>query len=334
MPPKSSKKSQVDTPTDESPEKSEVEKVSNGEKSQKKKFVPPKLPEEYASLKKSKDENLVSPEDFDINRVIYSEIKVEDVGNGISGKRINIFYRYDDETYGRLIIDAPEGFSFGVREINDSTTKKLAGYSVSYQLRDMEGWRDDQTKMHEILSQIYESVLDHLYEKRVQLGKKQAWKTRDSVAGSLKNPVYYPLFPKGHEHEGDVDEEKSPSLSIKLLSSKKSKSGEIEISTKFYDAKDSNNVLDPMTLIDQRGRIVPAIVVDCIWLGANSSLMIKCYEADFDAQHYDGRKRLRKPRKVVETKAKSTKDLLDNTDENDGEDNGSQGNNEYDVDQE
>lgn len=329
MPPKSSKKSSQSVPTKNSSD-DEKEITSTVDKSAtKKKFVQPKLPDEYSALKRSKDFQIIHPNDFDLDRVIYSVPKVEDIGDGLTAKRINIFYKYDDETYGSLIFDAPKCFSFGIKEILDKKTKATAGYSLSYQLRDMDGWRDDQTKFHEVFNQLYDYSVQHVFDNRVSLGKKRLWEAVGSVRSVLKNPIYYPVFPEGNPREGDVDEDKSPNLSVKLLTRKVKNS--LEITTKFYDANNSDIPIDPTTLIDQRMNVEPAIIVDCLFFGSAVSYMVKCFEADVERVEFSGRKRLR-PKKVVETQAKTYGDILDD----DGADNEDKEKeeNEYEVDQE
>jgi hypothetical protein len=270
---------------------------------EKKKFTPPQLPAEFAQLKKTEDQ-VISPDEFDLSRVIFSKIKEEDIGDGVVARRVTLFYQYSESTYGRLILDAPRGFSFGIKPIIDKMKKTVAGYSVSYQLKDREGWREDQVKFVDTWNTLFDHCLQWAFDNRVPLKKAQAWKTKDAVGGALKNPIYYPVTP-----EGEIDEDKSPSLSIKLLTRKVG--DDVEITTKFYNEHNTDEEMNPMNLIEQRMNITPAIVMDCLYFGSAVSYMCKAYECDVEVMEAGGRRRLRRPNHVSVSQAQTSKDLLE-----------------------
>lgn len=281
--------------------------ASAGEAKDKKKFIAPKLPDEYANLKKVGDQ-VTSVDSFDLSRVIISKVKEEDIGDGVVARRVTFFYRYSDDTYGRLILDAPRGFSFGIKQIIDKIKRTIAGYSVSYQLKDREGWRDDQVKFVDTWNSLFDYAVQWAFDNRVALKKATAWKTKESVTGALKDPIYYPTFPAGHEREGEVDDDKSPSLSIKLLTRRAA--GEVEITTRFYNENNTDEQIDPMNLIDQRMNLTPAIVIDCMYFGSTVSYMVKAYECDVSVVSSAGPRRLRKPNHVSVSTAQTSRDLL------------------------
>ena len=192
------------------------------------------------------------------------EFKVKD--SNIKYKRIPIEISYGNNKKGRLVIETPTLFSFGVSEKKNQETKKLVGYSVPVCL-----WgKDSQPNEKE---QAFFDVINNIYSITTNFLESEYG---PDVASSLASPFYYKqveVVDKKGKKKTKKDTSVAPVLYAKVIYSEKSK--KILSLFKTKGGKDVN----PLKYIDQYCNVKMALVIEGVFISKTvTSLQIKVYE--------------------------------------------------------
>lgn len=207
---------------------------------------------------------------FDAKRIIFSKPEVGNIPGSLSKltfKRIRIAVRNLDGTIGDLILATPPNLMcFGLQESTDQGTGKVNGYQFPMVLWNRNQPTDDEKLFTQVIHNISDACKDHLVKHRDEIEKY------DLEMNDLKkfNPLYYKM------EKGKIVEGKGPMFYIKTLVSKKEEG--IKINTVFTD-EDTNEIMDPLDLMNKRCYVQGAIKVESIFIGTKISLQAKLYEA-------------------------------------------------------
>jgi hypothetical protein len=251
-----------------------------------KKKEPELTPDELIKTLK-KDKQIVDQTTFDPSRIIFSDaIKntKTDARTGNSttvGYRSNISYRYDDETYGPLLLFFDqEAQSYGVT-LNHNDKDELTGHSISFVIHDNANPTQVEKQFLRTIQAIYEAACTHIVEHQLEL----CFRTNDA---SIGNQFSLPLNPKDPSTK-EVDYTKR-NLKIypklfefpnKKKDGKEVESGEpFRVVTQFYSYDDPDETIKYSDLIDVWGYARPLIGVESIWCGSNraASMQLKVHE--------------------------------------------------------
>lgn len=215
-------------------------------------------------MSKERINQLSSAEDYDVNRMVFSDPQVGSVPNTpIVFKRINISTLNKDGSIGDLIIPTGRVFSFGVSENVDPATKKVNGHVLPLCLYNRDGPTQDEKIWVETFDRIVEHCKKYLIDNREELEKYEL------DANDLKkfNPVYW------KREKGKIVEGTGPTLYAKLIASKKHN----KIMSMFYD--ENEETVDPLSLLGKYCYVNAAIKIESIFLGNKISFQVKLYEA-------------------------------------------------------
>jgi hypothetical protein len=243
-----------------------------------------------------KDVRLVPIDEWDWDRVVFSEPVKKDIPDG-SGKyqRVFISYRYDDKTIGPAIVGIGKHYCFGVQPDNvdkdgkplkDDTgkPKPLRGYRVPVVLTGQTPEKPDPTPEEEVEMQFFEEwrnqVIAYACNNKKALGKGS--KPDTYFEGQVGELLYYK-----RDKEGNPEEGVSPKLYTNLIYFTKSK----ECGTKFYGPGDKE--INPLTMINKHFHIEANIRFDSIYIGGKSiSLQHRVYDASVYPKTTEPKKRL------------------------------------------
>lgn len=207
---------------------------------------------------------------FDTKRIIFSKPEVGNIPGAISKltfKRIRIATRNLDGTIGDLIMATPPGLlCYGLQEQTDPSNGAVNGYQFPLVL-----WnRNDPSTQEKAFTDTIHRISDLC--KEYLIAHKEEIEKYDLEMNDLKkfNPLYYKM------EKGKIVDGKGPMLYIKTLSSKKPEG--IKIHTIFTD-ETTNEVIDPMDLMNKRCYAQGAIKFESIFVGNKISLQVKLFEA-------------------------------------------------------
>lgn len=241
----------------------------------------------------SKKMQLSVASEYDVKNMIFSKPEVNTIPGGsipISYKRISIGTIYDDGSTGDLILPTERLFSFGIQKQKAFEAGKPDTYIMPLCLWTKDAATAEEKIWTDLFDKIVEKCKDHLVEVRDELGKY------DLEKSDLKklNPLYWKRGDKGKIIEGV-----GPTLYIKLIqrNPKKLENGEMsegKIITNFYD-EDTDEPLDPMSLIGKYCYIRGAVKVESIFIGNQISLQLKLYEAYVHIVEMGSRRLLSRP---------------------------------------
>ena len=206
--------------------------------------------------------------DFDVSKIMFSEPETKSIPNSpISYNRINISYENSDGSVGDLIVPTEHLFSFGLQENTDMNSGKVNGYSIPLVLWNKNGATDAEKLFIDTIETISDTCQDHILSDDVKdkVGKY------DLDKSDLKkfNPIYR------KREKGKIVEGRSPCLYPKVIVNKKD--GGLRINTFFVDSN-TNEDIDPMTLIEKRMHCTCGIKIESIFVGRTISLQVKVYE--------------------------------------------------------
>jgi len=231
-------------------------------------------------------DSLTQPSGYDTKQMVFSKPVTNTIptkkGPPITYQRINITTKGKKE----LIFPTPKVFSFGVSENTDPTSGRITGFVLPLVLFERDGASEEEKEFVETLEKIIEHCKNHVLDKKDELEKY------DLTRGELKkigNALYYP------SEKGKRIKDRSPVLYSKLLTNKSRE----KITSGFYDAN-TDEVLDPMTLIGKRCHVVAALKVESIFIGRVITIQFKCREANIELHNY-GHQRLLAHKKVTTT---------------------------------
>ena len=208
---------------------------------------------------------LTSADGYDVNRMVFSEPQINSVPNTpIVYKRIAISTLNSDGTIGDLIIPTEQVFSFGVSENVNPETKKVNGHVLPLCLYNRDGATHAEKTWVDTFDRIVEHCKKHLVDNREEIEQY------DLTMNDLKklNPMYW------KREKGKIVEGTGPTLYAKLIASKKHN----KIMSMFFEAN-SDNEIDPLTLLGKYCYTKAAIKIESIFLGNKISLQVKLYEA-------------------------------------------------------
>jgi len=204
---------------------------------------------------------------FDINNVIFEKVKTMTTAAEIKYQRIFLKYKYDDGTIGKISIRTPALFSYGIQE-NRSQTNTLDSYTLPITMYDkMVGQTEAEAKTIEIFESCLKLIKTHLKKSDV----KDALNKYEMDADVDQMDIFY-----RKKDKGVVLPDIPPTLYPRLLTSyEKSRDPPVppKIVTGFFDSDDEP--IDPMTLVNERCRVVCDIGIDNIYIGAKPSIQVK-----------------------------------------------------------
>ena len=131
------------------------------------------------------------------------------------------------------------------------------------------------------LSRFFRNAKKHLNKPDV----KQALKKRDLYTEGMD------IFYRKPNKNGDVTLKLYSKLDTEFIDKKATSVKKPEITTKFFDSE-TNEPIDPATLIDQRYKVRAAINVGYIRIAAKPSIQLYAREAIVHEKHCDGNERL------------------------------------------
>ena len=216
------------------------------------------------SSKGERDNQLVSVNDYDVNRMIFSEPQSGSVPDTpIVYKRIAISTLNPDGSVGDLLLPTDELFSFGVSENIDPVSKKVNGHVLSLCLWDKTNPTAEQKAWTTTFDNIVEHTKSHLLESKDEIEQY------DLTSNDLKkfNPLYW------KREKGKIVEGTGPTLYSKLIASKKNN----KIMSMFFTPDDQP--VDPMTLLGKYCYVKAVIKIESIFIGSKITLQVKLYES-------------------------------------------------------
>jgi hypothetical protein len=216
----------------------------------------------------SSSTQLTNCADFDVSKIMFSEPETKSIPNTpISYNRINISYENNDGSMGDLIIPTEHLFSFGLQENTDMTSGKVNGYSIPLVLWNKNGATESETLFVDTIEAISETCQEHVLSDDI----KEKVGKYDLVKSDLKkfNPIYR------KREKGKIVEGRSPCLYPKVIVNKKD--GGLRINTFFVDSN-TNQDIDPLTLLEKRMHCTCGIKIESIFVGRTISLQVKVYE--------------------------------------------------------
>ena len=210
---------------------------------------------------------LSSYENLTQENIIFKEAKEFKVKDSkIKYKRIPIEIKYSNGKKGRLVIETPFLFSFGVSEKKNQETKKLVGYSIPVCLwaKDSEPNNKEKAFLEVInnITSLSQKYLENEYG--------------PDLASSLTSPLYYKqeeYTDKKGKKKTRNDPSSAPVFYAKLIYSEKSK--KILSLFKGKGGKD----LNPFKYINQYCNVKQALIIEGIFISKTvTSLQIKVHE--------------------------------------------------------
>lgn len=207
---------------------------------------------------------------YDVKRLLFSKPEVGTIPGSMSKltfKRIRIATKNPDGTVGDLVIATPPNLMcYGLQEQTDPSTGAINGYQFPLVLWNRNEPTQEEKTFTDTISKICETCKEHLITHKEEIEKY------DLEMNDLKkfNPLYFKT------EKGKVVEGKGPMLYIKTLTSKKADT--FKIYTVFTDA-DTNEVIEPMDLMNKRCYVQGALKIESIFVGNKISLQMKLFEA-------------------------------------------------------
>jgi hypothetical protein len=236
-----------------------------------------------------KDRQIVDQSTFDPNNIIFTdaiESKKVDARTGIStpvGHRSNIMYRYDDETYGPLLLFLDQEVqSYGITLNHNTDTGELTGHAISFMIHDNEKPTQVEKQFLRTIQAIYETACDHIVEHQLDF-------CIPTDSRSIKNQFALPLYPKDKRTKQVDYTGRNLKIYPKLFEfPNKKKEGDVKVEsgdpfrviTQFYSYEDPEETIKYSDLIGVWGYARPLIGVEGIWCGSNSavSMQLKVHE--------------------------------------------------------
>jgi hypothetical protein len=266
---------------------------------------PNQKPKATKNTELEKDLRIIPIDEWDWDRLIYSEPQVSDIPDG-SGKyrRIWINYKYDEKSVGPAIISLEKKYSYGVQPDNidkDGKIRKdqqgneisLHGYRVPIVMTNQGKDRPNPTKTEQAEIDILDGWVSEL--KRYAIENKKAIgkgaKSDPIIEGMISDNILY----RKKDDEGMImDPSKSPTLYTNLKYFTKSKT----VGTDFYGPGDKK--IDALSMTSHF-HIYPNIQFTSIFIGAKSiSLQHHLYDATVEPVARAPQKRLARKNEVKE----------------------------------
>lgn len=216
----------------------------------------------------SKNTQLTNATGYEVSNMIFSKYEESAIPNSnppMKYGRINVSTRNPDGSIGDLILPTESLYSFGLSDNVDPNTGKSNGLSMSLCMWAKDNASEAEKAWTTTLDNIVEHVKDHVLDIKDEIGKY------DLERNDLKkfNPLYW------KRDKGKIVEGTGPMLYVKLIHSKK----QDKFITKFFD-EESDEELDPTTLIGKSFYTTCAVKIESIYVGSKISLQVKLFEAN------------------------------------------------------
>jgi hypothetical protein len=264
---------------------------------------PASPPTEPTNATITKDPQLVSIEDFDFTRLVYSEPVTGELPGGKGRfRRVRVGYRSANGKIGPPVVQLSEKQCFGVQPDNidnktglvmtDEAGHALAirGYQVPIAMwqKDKEPTPTEQTEV-EFFDNLTAEFRRYAIENKKKLGKGP--KSDDSVRDSVRDVLF--RRKKGDKELEALQEGESPyvegyvpKLYTKLIYYRNT--GNCE--TVFYGPGDKE--INPLTLTKTSFRAIPSIRFDSLYIGDKISATPQIYDASVIPRQAKPRQRL------------------------------------------
>jgi hypothetical protein len=273
-----------------------------------KKTQPAEEEEPKQELTLEKSMQVIPIENFDPERVIYSESEKKEIPDGKGNYRLTkVSYRYEDNTRGPILLQLSEKWCYGVNPDNldnngvvrvDSDTGKeqqMKNYQVSMPMFDSKTGAGATDQMEVDLLDAFTTLgQSYAVNNKKKLGKGNK---SDQVMSDLVKPILFRKKKNGKELE-NLEEGQSPyqenyvpQLYTKLLYFHKDK----RCDTVFYGPGDKE--MDPRK-IEGGFYLIPTVQIDAMYIG----------DKGISWQHklYDGTVRFRESRPRTRLAPKNT----------------------------
>ena len=206
-------------------------------------------------------------QDWTPKSIIFNEAKEYKIKDSkIKYKRIPIETVYPNGKKGKLIIETPFLFSFGVNEKKNQETNKLVGYSIPVCLWEKDGSPSlQEEQFYEFLLKLTKICQEYLAE---EYGA--------DLASSLSEPLYYKQVEytdKKGKKKTKRDTSAAPVLYEKLIYSEK-----VKKILSLFRTKGKQKV-NPFNYLNQYCHVKMALIIEGIFISKNvTSLQIKVHE--------------------------------------------------------
>ena len=188
----------------------------------------------------------------------------EKVINKNGFKFIPIKTKNQDGSIGDLIISpSTQFFSFGLQEQRD-LTGKLCGYTIPLYLKSQEGYSKEANEYIKTYNNIIEKCKEYLLDNKSDL-------KLDIETSDLRK--FGKLY-VGKKEEVGVKQY------LKVIT--RNKSTEAPKILSLFSYKDGSDIEDPMKLMNTPCKILPAVKIESIYIGAKISIQLKLYEAQVE----------------------------------------------------
>ena len=210
----------------------------------------------------------ITYKNFDINNVIFENVKKMTTSSENKFQRVFLKYKYDDGTIGKISIKTPTLYSYGIQENRSPHTDLIDSYTLPLTMYDRMGVQtEDEAKTIEIFESCLKLIKKHLKKSDV----KDELNKYEMDADVDQMDIFY-----RKKDKGVILPDIPPTMYPRLLTSyEKSRAPNVppKIITGFYDSNDEP--IDPKTLINERCKVVCDIGIDNIYIGAKPSIQVK-----------------------------------------------------------
>lgn len=201
--------------------------------------------------------------------MVFGKVKPGTVGTA-SFFRIPILTRYPNGSTGDLLIAGPTLFSFGLQINTNLQSNQPDGWTFPLCLHSREGAFPEETAFEQKLREIVENCREYLLQPAVA----ESVAKYDLERSQLKDADFSFIKHKKDEKK-KIILDSPPVIYTKVIDQRVD--NERKILTVFYDA--DGNDLDPMAILNVKGRVVPVLKVESIFVGAKIiNVQVKLWE--------------------------------------------------------
>jgi len=219
----------------------------------------------------------LSIESFNIDNLIFEDVK-KCVTGDVAYQRIPIKYLLGERKVD-LCLATPELMTFGVQE----NRQKSADGKMANLDKPVESYSLPLVMANEEATRAFEQILEKCKE-HLKLKMTQKALNKFNLAPEVMDIFYR------KRDEGELVAGAAPTMYPKLFTAYgKRDGGPPKITTEFYDMEDE--IVDPTTLIGVKAKVIAAITVRDIYIGAKPSIQLKVNDA-IVVEKMDKRRRL------------------------------------------
>lgn len=247
-----------------------------------------------------RDIQVINISDFNWDNVIPTPPKQMEMKDG-SGKYYNVYfnYKYDDKSYGPIIISLGKHFCWGIREDDKKANNyKSCIVMTSENINDTKQPEDWEQKEVEFFSKWKEYITNYLIENKKIIGK--ASKTNSVLEDNTPSLLHY------KKENDEIIPNKSPSLYSAVYYDENND----DRSSHFYGPGDKK--MNPLKLSDSF-HITPNIRFERLFIGNVISFKTSIYDAVVVPRNKNVRKRLA-PKNNIKLESDDDDDNVDDDD--------------------